>query len=103
MKLATLQETKSTIRFSAKLFRPKATENIGSWTLLKTKKRWLQRPATIRNLKFFLDADLKYEGTSPLISTIGLCRKKQSQGRVAKKNHGQQRYLRSRLMIWPHL
>jgi hypothetical protein len=35
------------------------------------------------NLKFFLDADLKYAGTSPLISTIGLCRKKQSQGRVA--------------------
>jgi Domain of unknown function (DUF1905) len=34
MKLATLQETKSTIRFSAKLFRPKATEKIGSWTLL---------------------------------------------------------------------
>src|ERR1700674_4358654 len=34
MKLAKLQETKSTIRFSAKLFRPKATEKIGSWTLL---------------------------------------------------------------------
>jgi len=28
------QETKSTIRFSAKLFQPKATEKIGSWTLL---------------------------------------------------------------------
>jgi hypothetical protein len=34
MKLAKLQETKPTIRFSAKLFRPKATEKIGSWTLL---------------------------------------------------------------------
>jgi uncharacterized protein DUF1905 len=34
MKLAKLQETKATIRFSAKLFRPKATEKIGSWTLL---------------------------------------------------------------------
>ena len=34
MKLAKLQETKSTIRFSAKLFRPMATEQIGSWTLL---------------------------------------------------------------------
>ena len=34
MKLAKLQETKSTIRFNAKLFRSKATEKIGSWTLL---------------------------------------------------------------------
>jgi Bacteriocin-protection, YdeI or OmpD-Associated/Domain of unknown function (DUF1905) len=33
MKLATLQETKSTIRFSAKLLRPRATEKTGSWTL----------------------------------------------------------------------
>lgn len=32
--LAQLQETKSTIRFSAKLFRPEATEKTGSWTLL---------------------------------------------------------------------
>jgi hypothetical protein len=38
MKLATLQETKSTIRFSAKLFRLKATEEIGSWTLLTLPK-----------------------------------------------------------------
>jgi len=38
MRLATLQETKSTIRFSAKLFRPKATEKIGSWTLLTLPK-----------------------------------------------------------------
>ena len=38
MNLAKLQETKSTIRFSAKLFRPKATEKIGSWTLLTLPK-----------------------------------------------------------------
>jgi Bacteriocin-protection, YdeI or OmpD-Associated/Domain of unknown function (DUF1905) len=38
MKLATLQEIKSTIRFSAKLFRPKATGKIGSWTLLTLPK-----------------------------------------------------------------
>ena len=34
MKLAKLQETKSTIRFGAKLFRPEATEKTGSWALL---------------------------------------------------------------------
>src|SRR5437879_11863544 len=38
MHLAKLPETKSTIRFSAKLFRPKATEKIGSWTLLTLHK-----------------------------------------------------------------
>src|SRR6266404_980469 len=38
MKLAKLQETESTIRFSAKLFRPKATEKIGSWTLVTLPK-----------------------------------------------------------------
>src|SRR5256886_17237347 len=38
MHLAKLPETKSTIRFSAKLFRPKATEKIGSWTLLSLPK-----------------------------------------------------------------
>jgi hypothetical protein len=38
MKLARLQETKSTIRFSAKLFRPESTEKIGSWTLLTLPK-----------------------------------------------------------------
>ena len=38
MKLAKLQESKSTIRFSAKLFRPKATEEIASWTLLTLPK-----------------------------------------------------------------
>ena len=38
MKLATLRETKSTIRFNAKLFRPKAAGTIGSWTLLTLPK-----------------------------------------------------------------
>ncbi len=38
MKVAKLQETQSTIRFSAKLFRPKATKKIGSWTLLTLPK-----------------------------------------------------------------
>jgi hypothetical protein len=38
MKLAKLQETKSSIRFSAKLSRPKATEKIGSWTPLTLPK-----------------------------------------------------------------
>ena len=38
MKLAKLQETKSTIRFSAKLFRPRATEKIGLWTFLTLPK-----------------------------------------------------------------
>ncbi len=38
MKLAKLQETKSTIRFSAKLFRPKATDKFGSRTLLTLPK-----------------------------------------------------------------
>ena len=33
-----MQETKSTIRFSARLFRPKATESIGSWTILTLPK-----------------------------------------------------------------
>ena len=34
MKVAELEETKSTIRFSARLIRPEATEKVGSWTLL---------------------------------------------------------------------
>src|SRR6202166_631182 len=38
MRLAALRETKSTIRFSAKLFRSKATEKIGSWSLLTLPK-----------------------------------------------------------------
>jgi hypothetical protein len=39
MKLVKLQESKSTIRFSAKLVRPGATEKIGSWSLLTLPKK----------------------------------------------------------------
>src|SRR5882762_8762830 len=39
MKLAKRQEPKSTIRFSARLLRPKATEKIGSWTFLTLPKK----------------------------------------------------------------
>ena len=38
MKLAAQQATQSTIRFNAKLSRPKATEKIGSWTVLTLPK-----------------------------------------------------------------
>lgn len=38
MKLAKRQGTESTIRFSARLFRPEATEKTGSWTLLTLPK-----------------------------------------------------------------
>src|SRR5271154_1419083 len=38
MKSATLQETKSTIRFNAKLFRPEASDNVGSWAFLTLPK-----------------------------------------------------------------
>src|SRR2546421_3468408 len=38
MHLAKLPETKSTIRFSGKLFWPKAAEKTGSWTLLTLPK-----------------------------------------------------------------
>ncbi len=38
MKLAKLQKTKPTIRFSAELFRPKTAEKIGSWALLALPK-----------------------------------------------------------------
>jgi hypothetical protein len=38
MKLAKPQKTKSTIRFGAKLLRPKTTEKIGSWTLITLSK-----------------------------------------------------------------
>ncbi len=38
MKQARLEETKSTIRFGAKLFWPKAAEKTGSWTLLTLPK-----------------------------------------------------------------
>src|SRR5438105_11877635 len=45
MKLAKLQEIKSTIRFSAKLFRPKANEKTGSWTLTLPKKANAKLPS----------------------------------------------------------
>lgn len=45
MKLAKLQETKSTIRFSAKLFRPKANEKTGSWTLTLPKNASAELPS----------------------------------------------------------
>src|SRR6266478_897075 len=45
MKLAKLQETKSTIRFSAKLFRPKANEKTGSWTLTLPKNASANLPS----------------------------------------------------------
>jgi len=38
MRPAKMQETKSTIRFSTKLFQPKATEKTGSWTILTLPK-----------------------------------------------------------------
>src|SRR6185503_13166273 len=34
MNVTKVQETKSTIRFSGKLFRPEATEKVASWTVL---------------------------------------------------------------------
>jgi hypothetical protein len=45
MKLAKLQETKSTIRFSAKLFPPKANEKTGSWTLTLPKNTSAKLPS----------------------------------------------------------
>ena len=45
MKLAKLQETKSTIRFSTKLFRPKANEKTGSWTLTLPKNASAKLPS----------------------------------------------------------
>jgi len=45
MKLAKLQETKSTIRFSAKLFRPKPNEKTGSWTLTLPKNASAKLPS----------------------------------------------------------
>ena len=50
MKLARLQETKSTIRFSAKLLRPKATEKIGSWTIILPKKASAKLPSRSRTM-----------------------------------------------------
>jgi hypothetical protein len=45
MKLAKLQETKSTIRFSAKLFRPKASEMTASWTATLPKNASAKLPS----------------------------------------------------------
>jgi Bacteriocin-protection, YdeI or OmpD-Associated/Domain of unknown function (DUF1905) len=45
MKLAKLQETESTIRFSVKLFRPKANEKTGSWTLTLPKNASAKLPS----------------------------------------------------------
>jgi hypothetical protein len=45
MKLAKLQETKSTIRFSAKLFWPKPNEKTGSWTLTLPKNASAKLPS----------------------------------------------------------
>jgi hypothetical protein len=45
MKLAKGQETKSAIRFTAKLFVPKPTEKIGSWTLTLPKNASAKLPS----------------------------------------------------------
>ena len=50
MKLAKLQETKSTIRFSARLFRPKANEKTGSWTLTLPKNASAKLPSRGRTI-----------------------------------------------------
>jgi hypothetical protein len=45
MKLATLQETKSTIRFRATLFGPRANDRTGSWALTLPKNASLRLPS----------------------------------------------------------
>jgi hypothetical protein len=50
MKLAKLQETKSTIRFSARLIRPMANEKIGSWTLSLPKNASAKLPSRGRTM-----------------------------------------------------
>ena len=50
MRLAKLQETKSTIRFGGKLFRPTATEKIGSWTLTLPKNASAKLPSRGRTM-----------------------------------------------------
>src|SRR5471030_438984 len=45
MKLAKLQETKSTIRFSAKWFQPKPNEKTASWTLTLPKNASAKLPS----------------------------------------------------------
>ena len=50
MKPAKLQETKSTIRFSPKLFRPKANEKTVSWTLTLPKNASAKLPSRGRTM-----------------------------------------------------
>jgi hypothetical protein len=50
MKLAKLQESKSTIRFSAKLLRPKANEKPESWTLTLPKNASAKLPSRGRTM-----------------------------------------------------
>jgi len=50
MKPAKLQETKPTVRFSAKLFRPKANEKTGSWTLTLPKNASAKLPSRGRTM-----------------------------------------------------
>src|SRR6202030_1165648 len=50
MRLAKLQGSKPTIRFSAKLFRAKATEKIGSWTLTLPKNASAKLPSRGRTM-----------------------------------------------------
>ena len=50
MKLTELQETKSTIRFSAKLSRIETTEKIGSWTLTVPKNASAKLPSRGRTM-----------------------------------------------------
>ena len=49
MKMAKLQEIKSTICFSVKLFRPKATEKTGSWTLNPAQERECEASITTQD------------------------------------------------------
>src|SRR5882757_257807 len=50
MKLVALQETRSTLRFSAKLLRPEAKEKAGSWTLTLPKKASAKLPSRGRTM-----------------------------------------------------
>ena len=50
MKSVTLQETKPTIRFSAKLSRPKATEKSGSWTIILPRNASAKLPSRDRTM-----------------------------------------------------
>jgi len=50
MKPAKLQETKSTIRFTARLFPPEATEKVGSWTLTLPKNASAKLPSRGRTM-----------------------------------------------------